>query len=165
APERIRRPPAGLLRAEIRRLPAARREERGEPVSFLDVTRVSPLVLGTRLRSRGRVLRPRARVFVYLPGLGLDLDHARDRSVEERPIVRDENDSGPKPFEESLEDLEACEIEIVRRLVEQEDVEAREQDRRERGTRRLAAGKGLEPIARPPVQPETRQLTPGTRGE
>jgi hypothetical protein len=53
--------------------------------------------------------------------------------------VRDEHDARGQAAEEPLQPLEAGEVEVVRRLVEQEDVEAREQDRSERGTRRLAA--------------------------
>ena len=40
---------------------------------------------------------------------------------------------------EPLEPVEPGEVEVVGRLVEQEDVEPREQDRRDRGPRRLAA--------------------------
>ena len=54
--------------------------------------------------------------------------------------MRDEHDAGGEPVEEALEPLEAREVEVVRRLVEQEDVEAREQDRGERGAGRFAAG-------------------------
>jgi hypothetical protein len=53
--------------------------------------------------------------------------------------MRDEHDARGQPAEEPLQPLEAGEVEVVRRLVEQEDVEAREQDRRERRTGRLAA--------------------------
>ena len=45
-----------------------------------------------------------------------------------------------KPAHEPLEAIEPVEVEVVRRLVEAEHVEAREQQRRERHARRLAAG-------------------------
>src|SRR6185503_20048193 len=44
-----------------------------------------------------------------------------------------------EPVEEPLEAVEAGEVEVVRRLVEEEYVEARDQDRGERCARRLAA--------------------------
>ena len=59
--------------------------------------------------------------------------------VEEGAVVRDEDDARREAVEEPLEPREAGEVEVVRRLVEQEDVEAREQDRRQRGAGRLAA--------------------------
>src|SRR5207248_8389275 len=87
----------------------------------------------------GRVLGPRARVLVNAPRLSLELHDARHGAVEERTIVRDEDDARGEAVEKALEPVETGEVEVVRRLVEQEDVEAREQDRRERGARRLAA--------------------------
>src|SRR5439155_6548167 len=98
-----------------------------------------------------------ARVLVHAPRLGLDLDDARDDAVEERPIVGDEDDARLEPVEESLEQLEPGKVEVVRRLVEQEDVEAREQDRGERGARRLASGKGGELVVLPPAEPQPRE--------
>ena len=44
------------------------------------------------------------------------------------------------PGEEALEQVEPLEVEVVRRLVEEQHVEAREQDRRECGARRLPTG-------------------------
>ena len=54
--------------------------------------------------------------------------------------MRDEDDRAAKALHEALEPLQPVEVEIVRRLVEAEDVQAREQERRERHACRLAAG-------------------------
>ena len=48
--------------------------------------------------------------------------------------MRDDNEGGLRRSDEPLEPLEPVEVEVVRRLVEQEDVVAREQDRGERVT-------------------------------
>ena len=59
--------------------------------------------------------------------------------------------------EKRLEPREPGEVEVVRRLVEQEHVEAAEQDRGERGARRLAAGEPSERPVELRVEPELRQ--------
>ena len=86
------------------------------------------------------VVRPGAGVLVHAPCLGLELDHPRHGAVEERAVVRDEHDARAQAAQKALEALEPGEVEIVRRLVEAEDVEAGQQDRGERGAGRLAAG-------------------------
>ena len=69
---------------------------------------------------------------------GVDLDDPGGHPVEEGPIVRDDDEPAGEGADESLQTLEPVEVEIVRRLVETEDVEAREQDGREGRARRLA---------------------------
>jgi len=92
-----------------------------------------------------------------------ELDDPVRRSVEQRAIVRDEHDAALDPQQEALEQLEPGEVEIVRRLVQQEDVEPREQDRGERGSAPLAAGE----LARRPVErgiePDLGQDASGAR--
>jgi hypothetical protein len=51
--------------------------------------------------------------------------------------------------------LEAVEVEVVRRLVEAEDVEAGKEQRRQARLRGLAPGKRLEALVEAPVQSET----------
>ena len=55
--------------------------------------------------------------------------------------MRDDDDGAVEAGHEPLEAREAGEVEIVRRLVEQQDVGVAEQDRRERRPSRLSAGK------------------------
>src|SRR5262245_6146171 len=62
-------------------------------------------------------------------------------SIEEGAIVRHDHEGSAIAVEESLEPVEAVEVEIVRRLVEQENVEPRDEDGRERDARRLASGR------------------------
>ena len=106
--------------------------------------------------ARALVVRPRPRVLAHLARLRLDLDHARDGAVEERAVVGDEDDARVEAVEEAFEPFEPREVEVVRRLVEQEHVEAREQDRRERGARRLAAGEGGQRAVEQPVEADVR---------
>ena len=63
----------------------------------------------------------------------------RDR-VEQRAVVRDEQHRAGERLERGLERLAALEVEMVRRLVEDEEVRARRDDDREREPPPLAAG-------------------------
>ena len=54
--------------------------------------------------------------------------------------MRDDGEAAGKAVDEALEPVEPVEVEVVRRLVEEEHVEAREQDRRQPGAGGLAAG-------------------------
>ena len=62
-----------------------------------------------------------------------------DRAVEELAIVRDDDERAAVRAEEPLQPREPVEVEVVGRLVEQEEIEAGEEDRRERDACRLAA--------------------------
>src|SRR5207244_10358807 len=63
----------------------------------------------------------------------------RDGAVEELTVVRNDHGRPRQVVDEPLEPREAVEVEVVRRLVEEEDIEAREQDGGELRARRLAA--------------------------
>ena len=89
--------------------------------------------------ARGRVLAPAAGVLLDAAGPRIDLRDPGRCPVEEDAVVRDDCEAARKGVDEALEAVEPVEVEIVRRLVEQEHVEAREQDRRQPGARRLAA--------------------------
>src|SRR5439155_25311284 len=71
---------------------------------------------------------------------GLEHYEVRDGSIEERTVVRDEDDRAAVALHETFEPFEPVEVEVVRRLVETQDVEAREEQRSEGDARRLAAG-------------------------
>ena len=88
----------------------------------------------------------------------VELEHVGDGAGEERAVVADEHDAGAEPGDPPLEPVEPGEVEVVRRLVEQEDVEAREQQRGQPRPGRLAARQrdgrlveqpGREPEVRP----------------
>ncbi len=86
------------------------------------------------------VSAPAARVVAAPVRVLVELEHAVDGAIEERTVVGDDHDPARELGEERLEQVEAGEVEVVRRFVEQEHVETREQDRCERGARGLAAG-------------------------
>ena len=105
----------------------------------------------------------------------LDLEDAVDGPVEERAVVRHDDDRAGCLVDEPLEAVEAGEVEVVRRLVEQEHVEPAQQDRRERGPCGLPARErgdlrrrgGRRPgprSARPPPQPGRRDRRRRARG-
>src|SRR6185436_5565867 len=93
------------------------------------------------------------------------LDDLIHRSVEERAVVRNDDEARVESQEEPLEQLEAGEVEIVRRLVEQVDIEAREQDRRQRGTASLSAREPGDLAAQRDIQPDASERRAGPRLE
>jgi hypothetical protein len=88
----------------------------------------------------------------------VELEHARDRALQERAVVRDDHRAARPLGDEPLQPGEAVEVEVVGRLVEQQDVEAREQDRGQRRARGLPTGEpdGL-PVEQRGIQPEVAQ--------
>jgi len=85
----------------------------------------------------------------------VELEHRRDRAVEERTVVRHDERGSRKRSDELLEPGQAVEVEIVGRLVEQEHVETRQQDGRQRRARGFTAGQHL-PSAGSALVPEFR---------
>ena len=135
-------------------LVAALVEQRRELLAAL-LRLLEPLVLaGAGGIARGGVLRPASRELAHAPAAVLDLGDARHRPVEERPVVRDDDEGGFGRRDEPLEALEPVEVEVVRRLVEQEHVVAREQDRRQGEPRGLAARELLDGAVEPDGKPE-----------
>ena len=75
----------------------------------------------------------------------------------------DDREAAREAVEEALEPLEPVEVEVVRRLVEQEEVEAREQDRGEGGSSGLAARERRpSPDRARPGRPSSAQTRPRT---
>ena len=70
--------------------------------------------------------------------------------------MRDDREPAREAVDEALEPVEPVEVQIVRRLVEQEHVEAGEQDRRQPGPRRLAARERRRLLVERDGQPELR---------
>ena len=75
-------------------------------------------------------------------GVLVDLDDRGDDPRQEGPVVRDHDEAAASPLQEGLEAFEAVEVEVVGGLVEQHDVVARQQERREGDPGRLAPGEG-----------------------
>jgi hypothetical protein len=88
----------------------------------------------------------------------VDLEHARDRALEEGAVVGDDHGAARALGDEALQAVEPVEVEVVGRLVEQQHVEAREQDRGQGRARRLPARQrgGLE-LQQRGVEPEVAQ--------
>ncbi len=70
----------------------------------------------------------------------VELDDAVHGAGEELAVVADDDGAGAQPADEALEPVQAVEVEVVRRLVEEEDVVPGEEQRGEPRPRRLAAG-------------------------
>ena len=79
------------------------------------------------------------------------LPDAGHRRIEEGPVVRRDEERPAAPAEVLLEPLERVEVEVVRRLVEQEEVRIGDDEASQRGAGLLAArdrGRRLRPLGR-----------------
>ena len=98
------------------------------------------------------VLRVRAAVLDELALV--DVQHARDRLVEQLEVVADHEQRAAVRPQELHEPLLGVDVEVVGRLVEQQQVAAREQDARELDPPALAAGergdRQVEPVGAEP---------------
>ena len=160
----------GAVRGRGRPCPSSRRRaspraRRPAPRSAA-ISRLDALELGRRLRVAGRRSRRlRARsgsalgsgsatrwlraslahqvgpaAVVRAERAVLDRDDPVGHGVEQRAVVRDEEHRPRERLERGLERLAALEVEVVRRLVEDEEVRARRDEQREREPPPLAAG-------------------------
>ena len=77
--------------------------------------------------------------------LRLQLQHRGADRLEEPAVVGDEDDGGIEVDEVALEPLQRGNVEMVRRLVEQQQVGAGGERAGQRGAGQLAAGEGREP--------------------
>ena len=101
------------------------------------------LALGLRaLLAHAHVLGPAADVGVQRPVL--DRDRPRADGVEQRAVVRDQQQRARERLQRRLERLAALEVEVVRRLVEDQHVRARLDEHREREPPALAAREPVE---------------------
>ena len=69
----------------------------------------------------------------------VELEHGRRHRLEEPAVVRDEDHGRVDRRQQLLEPLDRLDVEVVRRLVEQQQVGLRRERARERGARQLAA--------------------------
>ncbi len=146
-----------LLRLRLLRLRVLRAEPLDEALELRDL-------LGVALRGTRRMLRPRGLLAppdVPLPGEvdgapAVELeDGGRDR-LEEPAVVGDEDHGGVDRGEHPLEPLERLDVEVVRRLVEEEQVGLRGERARQRGAGQLAARERRER----PVEVGVREAEP-----
>ena len=150
--------------ADTRRLDALRLDPRDLLQLRLRLPRLRPVaeagdkpfepgdVLGLPLRPRRLVGEPRGLLLApHVPlareedgAAALELEHGRRDRLEEPAIVRDEDDGGVDRRELLLEPFHRGHVEVVGRLVEEEQIRPAGERSRERGARQLAAGEGLE---------------------
>ena len=91
----------------------------------------------------GLVVAPAAAVFRRPARPLVELDDPRDDTIEEGSVVGDDDDRARMRRERALEPGEAGEVEVVRGLVEEEDVEATAEDGGERRPGRLSRREAL----------------------
>src|SRR5207302_3722229 len=103
--------PLPLRHAALLLLDAPALDDRRLPAA--EVPLAPPLALGLVVAPAAAVLRRPARPLV-------ELDEARDDTVEEGTVVRDDDDRAGMRGQRALEPGEAGEVEVVGRLVEQE---------------------------------------------
>ena len=87
----------------------------------------------------------------HVPGAGevdrlaaLELEHGGRHRFEEPAVVCDEDDRRIERAQHLFQPFERLDVEVVRRLVEEQQVGLRRERARERGARQLAAGEGRE---------------------
>ena len=111
-----------------------------------------PLVL--LAQERGVVARPRREA------PAVDLDDAGGEALEEGAIVRDEHHGARIVGEEVLQPGDCVDVEMVRRLVEQQDVRLRHQRPREQDPPAPAAGQRVDDGVGRQAQPGEDQFDP-----
>ena len=149
------------LRLRLLRLVLLVPEALHEALEALDVHPDPLRGLRGRCRPRGLLDPP----CVPLPreeerAAGFELEHARRHGLEEPAVVRDEDHGRIERLELLLEPLEVLDVEVVRRLVQEQQVGIAGEGAGERGAGQLAAGKGLER----PVEVALRESEAAERG-
>jgi hypothetical protein len=109
-----------------------------DPRALVGVVPVRVLVPPVRAQPRVRERAPAARILPDAPRLGLELDDL-GHALEERTVVGDRDQPASMGVDEALEELEPGEVEVVRRLVEQEHARVDGHELVELRARRLAA--------------------------
>ena len=108
--------------------------------------RLSPFLPAAYVLGPAAVVGVDARLF--------DRERAAGYGVQQRSVVRDKQESAGESVERLLERFAALEVEMIRRLVEDEEIRARRNDQRER-----------EPAAFSARQRDDRLLVLGPAGE
>ena len=128
------------LRLRLLRLVLLVAEPLDEALEPGDVDRDAVGDLPRRRRPRGLLLAPLVpRAGEVVRATRCELEHRRRDGLEEPAVVGDEDDGRVDRLELALEPLEVLDVEVVRRLVEQEQVGAARERASERGARQLAA--------------------------
>jgi hypothetical protein len=130
----------------------------GEAIALRGVSLVAVLGVPGGGRAQLEIAGPAAAVFQRGVADLVELEDACDRALEEGAVVRDDHGAAGALRDEALQPCQAVEVEVVGRLVEQQDVEAGEQDRGERRARGLATGERHRlQVEQGGIQPEVAQ--------
>ena len=129
------------LRARLRLARAgAGAEARDEALEPLDLLLLALDRAPERELARRLLLAPRVpRALEEARAAGLELEHRGADRLEEPAVVGDEHDRGVERLQVRLQPLQRADVEVVRRLVEQQQVGVAGERARERGARQLAA--------------------------
>src|ERR1700675_2236214 len=125
----MRRPPVGASRrlSERSAARAGLGPSRGQQIVESTAAGLRLLEAVERSRAFGStcelVAAPAARPFAYSLRIRLDRCDPVDRSIEERPVVRNYDERTLVRLEKPLESLEPVVVEVVRRLVEEKEIE------------------------------------------
>jgi hypothetical protein len=133
--------------AARRGLGADREPARGRDVGLQAPAPLLLRLVGERDARPAPALLLAVRRVAALVGMDLaafELEDLRDRFVEEAAVVGDDHHRARELLEERLEPGEAVEVEMVGRLVEEEDRRPRQQHAGQQGSRRLAAAQRAE---------------------
>src|SRR6185503_918234 len=160
--ECVRPPPVGAARllAEARALgarlcPPGREERRELAATFagMHIVRVRSMA---RLVATPGIVGPTACPLDDPVRAGVDLRDTPDSPIEERPVVRDQDDGPGEAVDERLELREPPRVEVIRRLVEEKEVGLHQEDTREGGPCRLAARERVEEPVEADTEPDPR---------
>ena len=133
------------LRLRLSRLRRLRPEALDESLHAGDL-RLSPRNVAPKRQLASRLLRaPRVPGPREEPGpAALELEHRRPHRLEEPAVVGDQDDRSVHLAQIALEPLERLDVEVVGRLVEEQEVGLRGERPSERGPGELAAGEARE---------------------
>ena len=150
-PHRLQSPHPSLVAG------AAGLDPGADPGLFLGELLVKERVLFF-FRGQGLLLADEERVVVARPvedPAAVDFEDSIRHAAEERAIVGDEHERAPPAAQKLLEPLDRCDVEMVGRLVEQEQVGLPDDGPRQQHAALHACGKGLK--GRAAVEPRPRE--------
>ena len=106
---------------------------------------IRPAVFGGRLQARGLLDPPRVpRAGEVGRTTGFELEHCIADGLEEPAVVRDDQDSRVERLQLALEPFEALDVEVVGRLVQEQEIGVAAEGAPQRCAGQLTAGERLQ---------------------
>ncbi len=134
-----------LARLGLAGLARLRAEALDEALQAGDLRRLLVDRLAQRDVARGLLLAPLGpRAGEEARAAGLELEHRRADGLQEPAVVRDEDDGGVEREQRLLQPLQGLDVEVVGRLVEEQQVGLGGQGAGQRGAGQLPAGERLQ---------------------